>query len=338
MYLNDFDYELPEKLIASHPLKRGESRLMLLSREDHTIKHKTFNDLPNSISYPNIIVRNITRVVKTRIFANRKTGSKIEILILNPFIKGNEFEALIKRGGRLNIKEELIIDRSIIKIIKRENEVFFISIRTDMKISEFFEKYGHVPLPPYIKRDDEDRDKDDYQTIYSKTNGSSAAPTAGLHFSNDIINDMEKRGTVFLDILLHVGLGTFEPVKEENIKDHKMHNEYFEIDGDAAEILNNAKKKDIPIIAIGTTCLRVLETVYKNGKFSSGMGMTNIFVYPPMKIESVNMLITNFHLPKSTLIMLISAFAGIDFIKQAYSEAIKKEYRFFSYGDSMLIR
>ena len=247
MYLNDFDYELPEKLIANHPLKRGESRLMLLNREKHTIKHKIFYDLPNSIPYPNIIVRNITKVVKTRIFANRKTGSKIEILILNPFIKGNEFEALIKRGGRLNFGEELIIDKSIIRIIKRQDEVFFISIKTDMEINEFFEKYGHVPLPPYIKRDDEDRDKNEYQTVYSKTNGSSAAPTAGLHFSNEIINDMEKRGTVFLDILLHVGLGTFEPVKEENIENHKMHNEYFEIDNQTADILNNAKEKKITI-------------------------------------------------------------------------------------------
>lgn len=341
MELDKFDYHLPRELIASYPKERGKSRLLLLDPDKNKIIHSRFTELPSMLDYPLLIVRNITHVVKTRIFARRKTGARMEVLILNPYEEGNVFEALIQKGGRLRGKEKLQISgSSFIEVLSRNEEVFTVKIHSDKKISEFFSRFGHVPLPPYIKRPDESIDSRTYQTVYSKEPGSSAAPTAGLHFTQSIIEDLKHRGAVFIDIILHVGLGTFEPVKAESIEDHNMHSEYFSISEDACLKLTDARRKNIPVLAIGTTSLRVLETVYdrKKREYRPETGHTDIFIHPPMKIHSADMLLTNFHLPKSTLLMLVSSFAGREFIMKAYSEAVSEKYRFFSYGDSMLIR
>ncbi|MDY6787472.1 MAG: tRNA preQ1(34) S-adenosylmethionine ribosyltransferase-isomerase QueA [candidate division WOR-3 bacterium] len=341
MDISKFDYNLPEELIAAYPKPRGQSRLMLLDRKNRTIEHRMFSELPDILDYPLTIVRNITRVIKTRLFARRETGASIELLILNPYVEGNEFEALINKGGRLKMGEMLNLDAdSRIEIISRDKEVFKIRIIPQKNIHDIFSELGHVPLPPYIKRPDEANDANAYQTVYSKINGSSAAPTAGLHFSDEIIFDLKNRGAEILDILLHVGLGTFEPVKTDKIEEHDMHSEYFSISSDICSKLNNTDRKKNPILAIGTTSIRVLETVYDGDteRFHADTGHTDIFIHPPMKVHSADMLLTNFHLPRSTLLMLVSSFAGRKFILNAYAEAIEENYRFFSYGDSMLIR
>lgn len=337
MNVADYDYPLPEELIAAYPLKRGNSRMMLLNRNDGHIEHRHFAEITDLLHENSLIVRNVTSVVKTRIFAQRKTGAEIELLILNPYIKGRTFSALIKRGGRLKEHEKLYAGDAVIHINSRVDEVFSVTIDSEGDIESFFEGYGHVPLPPYIKRPDEDDDRKTYQTVYSSKRGSSAAPTAGLHFSNEIIQKLQQRGIEFADITLHVGLGTFEPVKAMRIEEHKMHAEYYDITKSAAEQLNRARAEGKHIIAVGTTSLRVLETVFEDGHYSAGSGMTDIFIYPPYKISSADMLLTNFHLPKSTLLMLVSAFAGREHIMNAYREAVDKKYRFYSYGDCMLI-
>lgn len=336
MYVNDYDYPLPQELIAAYPLKRGQSRMMLLDRQNGNIQHKQFTHITEYLQVPTVIVRNITSVVKSRIFARRETGAIIELLILNPYVKGNTFHALIRRGGRLNMNEMLHAPDAEIIINSRDDEVFSITVHTD-NVHAFFDKHGHVPLPPYIRRPDEADDNHTYQTVYSSIKGSSAAPTAGLHFSQDIMSKMNDIGIEFADIILHVGLGTFEPVKAETIEEHRMHAEYFEISDRAAAMLNKARKNKIPILAVGTTSLRVLETVYKDGEYKAGSGMTDIFIYPPYEVRSADMLLTNFHLPRSTLLMLVSAFAGKEHIMNAYREAIEEKYRFYSYGDCMLI-
>ncbi|MFO8061425.1 MAG: tRNA preQ1(34) S-adenosylmethionine ribosyltransferase-isomerase QueA [bacterium] len=341
MELDKFDYHLPRELIASYPKERGKSGLMILNRKKMSISHSIFEQLPEILDYPVMIVRNITHVVKTRIYARRSTGAGTEVLILNPHSKGECFEALIHKGGRLKKNEKLRVSRtSSIEVLGRENEIFNIRVHSESPVEEFFEEHGHVPLPPYIRRPDEYVDRDTYQTVYSKVPGSSAAPTAGLHFSQDIIEQLEDNGAEFIDILLHVGLGTFEPVKTESIEEHEMHSEYFSISEDACLKLTDARRENIPVLAIGTTSLRVLETVYDAAArvYEPRTGFTDIFIHPPMKIHSADMLLTNFHLPKSTLLMLVSSFAGRKFILNAYAEAVKKNYRFFSYGDSMLIR
>lgn len=341
MELSKFNYNLPSQLIASYPKKRGRSRLLVLDPDKKNISHRQFAELPSILDYPLIVVRNVTHVVKTRIFARRKTGGKIEVLILNPYERGSVFEALIQKGKRLKEGEKLTVSKnSSIEVLGRNKEIFSVRVHSSIGMKEFFEQHGHVPLPPYIKRSDEPDDKDTYQTVYSKVEGSAAAPTAGLHFSKAIIDQMKHKGAQFIDIVLHVGLGTFEPVKSERIEEHDMHSEYFSISEESCRRLNKARKDSTPILAIGTTSLRVLESVFdrESGRYVPATGHTDIFIHPPMKIHSADMLLTNFHLPESTLLMLVSSFAGREFILEAYREAVEKEYRFFSYGDSMLIR
>ncbi len=338
MNINDYDYPLPESLIADYPLLRGKSRMMILDKKKGTIEHALFSDLNDILNPPMLITRNITKVIKTRLFAKRKTGGEIEILILNPYAKGYVFNALIKKGGRLHTGEMLSIGPCTIKLINRKDEVFIVEFDHNLKPIEIFEQFGHVPLPPYIKRNDEKSDEETYQTVFSDIPGSSAAPTAGLHFSEEMIIKMKEKGIEFNDVLLHVGLGTFEPVKTDTIEAHIMHEEYYEVGIESADMLNKAKENNIPILAIGTTTMRVLETIYSNDKYHPNSGMTDIFIYPPYRIESADMMITNFHLPKSTLLMLVSAFAGREFIMKAYRDAVERKYRFYSYGDCMLIR
>lgn len=312
---------------------------MLVLERDGSMEDSIFSSLPDKLDYPLCIVRNITRVQKTRLFARRKSGALIEILILDPYNRGMH-EALIHKGGRLKEGETLNVENARIRIISRNENVFTISIDCDIDEYEFLERMGHVPLPPYIKRPDIKQDETDYQTVFARIPGSSAAPTAGLHFSETIIGALKERGAVFCDVLLHVGLGTFEPVKTDDIEGHRMHSEYFELSRESSDILNNAREQGMPVMAVGTTALRVLETVYdiESGKYRTMKGNTDIFIRPPMKVHSADILLTNFHLPKSTLLMLVSSFAGYEKIMNAYTHAVRENYRFFSYGDCMLIR
>jgi len=336
--INEFDYNLPKNLIAYRPSKRGKSRLLILDRWKKTIEESITREIPNILKYPAVIVRNTTKVVKTRFFAFKDTGAKIEFLVLNPYEKGNEFKSLIKRSSKLKINDVLKVGNdAAVKLIKKEENIWSIRIETDIEIKEYFNKYGHTPLPPYIKRKDEKSDENTYQTVYANEDGSSAAPTAGLHFSKEMLKQIKVSGGTFVDVLLHVGLGTFEPIKKENIEEHKMHSEYFSVDKKSAMILTKAKQENIKIFSIGTTTLRVLETIFEENQFHEKTGMTDIFIYPPYKIKSADILLTNFHLPKSTLLMLVSAFAGKEFIMDSYKYAIEKKFRFFSYGDAMLI-
>ncbi|MDD3803763.1 MAG: tRNA preQ1(34) S-adenosylmethionine ribosyltransferase-isomerase QueA [bacterium] len=336
--IKDFDYVLPEELIAAEPKKRGESRLLIVDRGKESFTEAKTKDIPSIIGYPVLIARNITRVVKTRFYANRKTGGKVEFLILNPYEDSCDFFSLIKRSSKICVNDSLDISpEAKVKILGRDGSVFKVRIETQLDMKDFFDRYGHTPLPPYIKREDSLRDENDYQTVYASVRGSSAAPTAGLHFSEEMIKEISSKGGEFADIILHVGLGTFESVKENNIEEHRMHSEFFSVGKKAAETLSNAKKDGVKILSVGTTTLRVLETVYSNEKFEEKSGMTDIFIHPPMKIRSADILLTNFHLPKSTLLMLVSSFAGRDLILDAYRHAVKNKFRFFSYGDAMLI-
>jgi len=336
----DYDYELPKELIAERPVERGKSRLLILNSKSGKIEDAWFSDLADILNYPVTVCRNVTAVVKTRIFANKKTGGAVEVFILNPYEKGTSFEALLNNAGGIKSGDVLVVEGEEKIRIKERNENIFQVELVRGKMNDFLEKYGHVPLPPYIGRGDEEKDKNDYQTVFAEIQGSSAAPTAGLHFTEDMLRRIKEKGASFADIVLHVGLGTFAPVKTEFIEQHKMHEEYFSAKPEECEKLNFAKKNKVPVLALGTTSLRVLETIYdyENKMFKSGEGKTDIFIYPPYKVKSADMMITNFHLPKSTLLMLVSAFAGKENIMNAYKHAIENRYRFFSYGDAMLIR
>lgn len=335
--ISDYDFQLPKELIAFYPSEKGKSRLLVVDRNKKNFFEKNFSDITDIIPPNSILVRNITKVAKTRIFGKKETGGKIEILITDPFSEGKIFKALIKTRKKLKEKEKIFLDdNNFIEIISKESGVYEIKIPFDNK-ELFFEKYGHVPLPPYIKRKDEKDDIFNYQTCYAKTIGSSAAPTAGLHFTDEILNSLRNKGVEIVDLILHIGLGTFQPVKVEDIRKHKMHIEYFEINEDVVYILNESKKKNKKIVAVGTTSLRTLETSFDGKKFLPKKGFTDIFIYPPYKIRSTDILVTNFHLPKSTLLLLVSAFAGRDLVLEAYRFAIEKRYRFFSYGDAMVI-
>lgn len=335
--VSDYDFKLPKELIAYKPVQRGQSRLLVVEREKNRFYEKKFEDIANLLPVESLIVRNITKVAKARMYGKRETGGRVEILILDPFNESGEFECLLKSRKRFNKNDKIFLDDNmILTVVKKLDEGFLIKVPFK-KRDDFFEKYGHVPLPPYIKRDENENDEKDYQTCYANKPGSCAAPTAGLHFNEKIIETIIKKGIKIVDIVLHIGLGTFKPVKVEDIREHKMHAEYFEIDDDVTFELNRAKDDGKKIVSIGTTSLRVLETVYDGKKFIAKKGFTNLFIYPPYKIKSVDILLTNFHLPKSTLLMLVSSFAGRELILDAYRYAIDKRFRFFSYGDAMLI-
>ncbi len=333
MKTSDFDYELPKELIAQFPLeKRTTSKMLVLDRKNKTRKDKHFFDFIDFLSCGDTLVLNNTKVIPVRLLGQRKTGAKIEIFLLKPLAKEKCWSCLIKNSRRL--KENEIIEFSpnfAVKILNK-NEV---EIICNGDIYENLEMVGKVPLPPYVTRDANEKDRENYQTVFAKTPGSSAAPTAGLHFDKEILEKIKKKGVNIAYVTLEVGLGTFLPVKSDDIKEHKMHFETFEIDEENAEIINNTKGD---IVAVGTTVVRTLEAVAKKyGKIVPTRDETNIFIYPPYEFKIVDKLLTNFHLPKSTLIMLISAFAGKDFVFECYRHAVDEKYRFFSYGDCMFI-
>lgn len=341
MKTNDFDYELPERLIAQTPLeKRDDSKLMILDRKTGEIIHETFHNIINYLDKDDVLVLNDTKVIPARIIGEKEdTKAVIELLLLRN-IENNDWLCLakpakrIKTGtiisfgnGKLKAKCLEVLDEGIRKIEFIYDGIFY----------EILDELGSMPLPPYIKEKLEDKDR--YQTVYAKNNGSAAAPTAGLHFTKELLKAIEEKGINICYITLHVGLGTFRPVNVEDVTKHKMHSEFYHMSKEVADILNNAKKNNKRIIAVGTTSTRTLETIMsKYNCFKETSGWTDIFIYPGYTFKAIDAQITNFHLPKSTLIMLISAFASKELIMKAYSVAVKHEYRFFSFGDSMFIK
>ncbi len=326
--LSDFDYYLPKELIAQYPLLvRDAARLLVLNRKKQTIEHRLFHGILDYLNKNDLIVLNDTKVLPCRLIGKRSTGGRVEILLLNR--KGGfNFNAMIK-PSRLNLGEKIIFNGGeTFAEVTSKNEVTF-----NVDNLDTIYNLGSMPLPPYIKRDSEDIDNIYYQTVYASREGAIASPTAGLHFTKEVLKIIEARGINFANITLHVGVGTFKPVKSEDIRQHKMESEYFRIPKDSIQAMEKTKQENARIIAVGTTSLRTLET------FANGVaeGFTDLFVYPGYKFKLADCLLTNFHLPKTTLFMLVCAFAGEAFAKKAYQEAIDKKYRFYSYGDAMLI-
>ena len=340
LLLSEFDYELPLELIAQTPLeKRSNSRLMVLNRKDESITHDHFYNIINYLKEGDVLVRNNTKVIPARLFGTKEiTNAHVELLILKQ--DGKTCECLVGNAKVVKVGTVVTFGNGELKakcIEVRDEGIRIFELIYEGIFLEILEKLGNVPLPPYIK--EKLKDKDRYNTVYAKIEGSAAAPTAGLHFTDEIFEKLKEKNIEVLDVTLHVGLGTFRPVSEDNVLNHKMHSEYYIMDQDVADKLNKAKKEGHRIISIGTTSTRVLETVMnKYGEFKQCSGDTDIFIYPGYKFSAIDALITNFHLPKSTLIMLISALANKDYILKAYEEAVKEKYRFFSFGDSMFIQ
>ena len=343
--ISEYDYELPKELIAQKPSEKRENcRMMVLNRQKQSIEHKHFYDITDYFDENDVVVLNNTKVIPARLYGRKSTGANIEVFLLKQ-IGDITWEVLINPSKR--VKEESLIEISsdlYVKILTRQNEgKWLVELHYDGDFYEILDKVGHVPLPPYIERqmtDDQlkNLDYERYQTVYAQKEGSVAAPTAGLHFTQEILDKLKNKGVQICYVTLNVGLGTFRPVKVENILEHKMDSEQFEISAETAKIITDAKKQGKKITAVGTTTVRTLETCMQlYDEIIETIDDSTLFIYPGFKFRAVDRLITNFHLPKSTLIMLTSAFAGKDFVFNAYQEAIKEKYRFYSYGDCMLI-
>lgn len=341
MKTDEFDYYLPEELIAQTPLeKRDNSKLMILDRKTGKIEHEVFHNIINYLNKDDILVLNDTKVIPARIIGEKTdTKAVIELLLLKN-IEDDIWECLAKPAKRVKIGTTISFGNGELKAvcteIGEEGIRHFKFVYTGI-FYEILDKLGSMPLPPYIKEKLEDKNR--YQTVYAKNEGSAAAPTAGLHFTKELLSKIEEKGVKICYVTLHVGLGTFRPVNVEDVTTHKMHSEFYSMTKDVADILNNAKRQGKRIVSVGTTTTRTLETIMKKYRhFEECSGWTDIFIYPGYKFEAIDAQITNFHLPKSTLIMLVSAFATKDIILNAYKEAVKNNYRFFSFGDSMFIK
>ncbi len=341
MRVEAFDYFLPPSLIAQYPPShRGASRLMVLRRNEEAIEHRVFDDIINILTPGDLIVLNDTRVLPVRLIGKKESGGKVELLLIpSENGKKEEYETLVKDSKKVRPGSHIQFTDEFSAIIKEVKDgrakVTFLGTCNTM---EMIKKIGHIPLPPYIKRKDEPLDQERYQTVYAKKDGSIAAPTAGLHFTLPLLQNLKKRGIQITHLTLHIGIGTFSPVKVNNVEDHHMEAEWVEISEETVKDVQEAKKRGGRVIAVGTTTTRALES-FANGEggLRPGMGMTSLFIYPPFRFRVIDGLITNFHLPKSTLLMLVSAFVGREFLMKAYQEAIEKKYRFYSYGDAMLI-
>lgn len=340
MNVSEFNYDLPEELIAQTPIeKRDTSRLMVLDRNTHKIEHKIFKDILEYLRPGDVLVRNNTKVIPARLYGKKDTGANVEFLLLNR-IEGDIWEVMVRPGRKLLPGVEVtfgdgLLKATVIDMCDGGNR----KVKFEYKgiFNEILDKIGLMPLPPYIH--ESLKEKNRYQTVYAKYEGSAAAPTAGLHFTNELLEELTKKGVQIANVTLHVGIGTFRPVKVEKIEDHDMHSEHYYIKEEDANLINNAKKEGRRVIAVGTTSCRVLESVAdEKGFVKAQEGDTKIFIYPGYKFKCIDGLITNFHLPESTLIMLVSALAGRDYIMQAYKEAVKEKYRFFSFGDAMFIQ
>lgn len=340
MKVSDFNYNLPKELIAQVPIKdRDQSRLMVLDRKNKTIEHKIFKDIIDYLEPGDCLVRNNTKVIPARLYGvKEETGANVEFLLLKR-VDGDIWEVMVKPGRKLMPGVRVEFGNGLLKaeiLEKFEDGNRKVKFEYNGIFNEILNEMGLMPLPPYIH--EKLKEKDRYQTVYAKYEGSAAAPTAGLHFTDELFKKLKEKGVEVANVTLHVGIGTFRPVKVENIEEHDMHSEHFYIKAEDAEKINKAKREGHRVIAVGTTSCRVLESVADdNGYVKEVEGDTNIFIYPGYKFKCLDALITNFHLPESTLIMLVSALAGKDFIMQAYEEAVKEQYKFFSFGDAMFI-
>ena len=341
MKVTDFNYNLPEELIAQVPIeKRDESRLMVLDREKKTIEHKVFKDILDYLKPGDCLVRNNTKVIPARLYGvKEETGANVEFLLLHR-VEGDIWEVMVRPGKKLMPGAKVSFGDGILKaeiLEKMDDGNRKVKFEYNGIFNEILDKLGTMPLPPYIK--ERLKEKDRYQTVYAKYEGSAAAPTAGLHFTDELLEKIKEKGVEIANVTLHVGIGTFRPVKVENIEEHDMHSEHYYIKKEDADKINNARKNGGRIIAVGTTSCRVLESISdENGIVHETEGDTSIFIYPGYKFKCIDCLITNFHLPESTLIMLVSALAGKDYIMKAYEEAVKEKYKFFSFGDAMFIK
>jgi len=341
MRTEEFDYPLPPSLIAQYPSpQRGETSLMVLHRRDGLIEHRIFQDILQYFNPGDLLVMNNTRVLPARLIGNKETGGRVEILLI-PSWNGTRgvWEALIKSSGKvkqgMRIQFEPGFEAEVEEVKDGKGKIRF---QWQGEVVETLKKIGHIPLPPYIKREDEPFDRDRYQTVFAERDGSIASPTAGLHFTHSMFQSLKENNVRTTTITLHIGIGTFAPVKALDIENHQMEAEWIEISEETAKEIEDTKTRGGKVIAVGTTTTRALES-FHNGKggVRPGKGMTSLFIYPPYRFQVMDGLVTNFHLPKSTLIMLVSAFSGKDLLMRAYHEAINRKYRFYSYGDAMLI-
>lgn len=343
MRTQDFYYDLPAHLIAQHPIpKRTESRLLHIDRNCRLVEDRQFSQFPDLLQANDVLVFNNTRVIPARLYGHKPTGGKVEILIERITADHNAL-AHVRASKTPKVGSEIIIQKSELgeeirfKVIDRRDDLFELATQTHIPISDIIDQFGHMPLPPYIERPDDEQDTDRYQTVYAKNPGAVAAPTAGLHFDHAILERIEKQGVRSAFVTLHVAAGTFQPVRCDNIEDHVMHSEYLEVPADTVARCRQARELGGRIIAIGTTAVRSLETAAAEGELKPYCGETRIFLYPGYQFKSVDALLTNFHLPESTLLMLVCAFAGYDATMRAYEHAVAQQYRFFSYGDAMFI-
>jgi len=342
--LSDFDYQLPPELVAQHPAERRDrARLLVLQRDGRSISHHYVEDLPFLLKRGDLLVLNDTKVVPAKLIGRRKTGGLVQALIVNPTSKGPH-RALMKARGMLLPDEVIRFEGGALKarLVEKDAEGLWTLEFEEADLLRKLEKVGRAPLPPYIKRPKKadpfiEEDRERYQTVFARDLGAVAAPTAGLHFTRELLEAFKSSGVSVATVTLHTGLGTFHPIWSERVEEHKMHSEAYFFPGEAARKIAQTKAEGGRVVAVGTTVVRVLETVARSGALRPSSGFTDLFIYPPFEFKIVDVLFTNFHLPKSTLIILASAFAGREFLLEAYREAIAKKYRFFSYGDAMLI-
>ena len=335
MKTSDFNYHLPEELIANYPLERRSLSKLLVFNE--AIEHLLFKDIVRYFNKGDLLVVNNTSVIPARIFGNKQSGGSVEVM-LERIMEDNQALVQIRAGRSPRIGSYLNLDSYRVQCVNRKDSFFIIQFNSPPL--DVFNKIGHVPLPPYIKREDEDLDKDRYATVYEdkKIQESVAAPTAGLHFDDQLLDSIKKLGVNIATINLSVGAGTFQPVKVENIKDHDIHEEYLKVSKEVIKLVNKTKQAGKKVFAVGTTATRALETAFADGNENGYEGYTKLFIYPGYKFKAVDRLITNFHLPQSSLLMLVSAFIGYDNMRHIYETAVNKKYRFLSYGDAMLLK
>ncbi|MBR0596385.1 tRNA preQ1(34) S-adenosylmethionine ribosyltransferase-isomerase QueA [Sinanaerobacter chloroacetimidivorans] len=342
MHINDFDYYLPEELIAQHPAdKRDESRLLVINRSLNTVEHKNFFNILDYINPGDCLVMNNSKVIPARLFGfKEKTGAKVEFLLIKR-LENDLWETMVRPGKKLHLGDIVSFGEGKLKaeiLDYGEDGTRIVRFHYSGVFLELLDEIGRIPLPPYIERESNEQDKERYQTVYCKTEGSVAAPTAGLHFTEELLEEAKKKGIQTAYVTLHVGIGTFRPVKCDTVEEHKMHFEEYEIDEENAAIINQTKKAGGRIISVGTTSTRTLESAAQaDGSVKPGRGNTDIFIYPGYQFKVIDALITNFHLPKSTLLMLVSALYNRETMLKIYEDAVKENYRFFSYGDAMLI-
>jgi len=337
---SDYDFELPAERIAQHPLaRRDASRLMVVDRAAQTISHGTFVDVVDLMDPRDVLVVNRTRVLRARLLGSRASGAPAEILLLKPLGDGR-FEAMVSPGGKLKPGRRVDIApgfvAEILEVTERRTRI--VRLESELPVDDAIERYGHVPLPPYIERSDETEDAERYQTVFARESGSVAAPTAGLHFTPELLDQISSRGVARTEVLLHVGAGTFKPVEVDDPAHHVMHSEWYSVSEETARVVNERRASGGRVWAVGTTSVRTLESVVENsGRVRASSGETQIFIRPPATLRAVDCMITNFHLPRSTLIMLVAAAAGYELTMRAYREAIDAGYRFYSYGDAMVV-